>query len=317
MRLAILLLCCLLLCGCSPAPLQSSPNPPGAQIPAPVQEAPAAQELQAVLWFRCGEEPLLAPEGRSLRVGAGQSLPQVLLQALLSGPSSAELSPLFPQGTRLISVTQSGRRMFVTLSRHILNAYGDEPSAWQADPLWAREVPLRRTLAMQAIAATLSENCPVDEVVILVETTDAATDSLRLREGYYTLDGNEAIADPLRRDESLLLTPGRTAEVILQCWQDQDFVRLYRYLASTDPATGAARPAREEFLALMAQTPVLISGSAAGGSLDGQRAVFTLSGQWLRDGQAVPFEGLTLRLTREKGVWRVGLSELTGREALP
>ncbi len=317
-----LLLLCLLLCGCTRDPLVPMAAAPGNEsLPAPaVNDQPVVQD-QATLWFRFGEEPLLAAETRQISRARTESYPLALLTALLEGPdiASAELRGLFPQGTRVISVTQADSILFVTLSRHIMNSFGDEPANWRDQPSWAIEVPLRRELAMQSIAATLTENCQADTVVILVEQQDTVTDSLRLRQSYYTRDDNTALAEPLRRDESLLLTPARTAEVILQCWQESDFARLYRYLARTDPATGMARPEEDGFLQTMSGQRHLLHAEVRGGSVtaDGQTATFTVSGAWLDEGNAQPFTGMVLRLTREKGLWRIGLSQLTGREALP
>ena len=319
-RLLLLMLMCLLLTGCARDPLSTvAQDTPGAEIPAPVTADKPVNEDRATLWFRFGEEPFLAAESRVITHSRTESHAMAILRALLAGPEAAstELRGLFPQGTQVISAIQSGQVMFVTLSRHIMNGYPDEPASWRDQPAWAHEVPLRRQLAMQSIAATITENCQVDTVIILVEQGDVITDSLRLRQSYYTLDGDTSIASPLSRDESLLLTPARTAETILQCWQERDFSRLYRYIAHTDPATGTARPAEADCLAALAELPHLLHAAAEGGSISagGDAAVFTLHGAWLDNGRETPFEGLVLRLSREKGLWRVGLSQLTGREA--
>lgn len=322
MRWLLLLLCCLLLTGCTHDPIvPMATDLTAASIPAPAVDGLPQKESFATLWFRYSKEPFLAAESREIATSPADSYALSLLQALLAGPSAAstELEGLFPQGTRALAVHQSERLMFVTLSRHIMSGYADEPDDWRDQPAWAMEVPLRRKLAMQSIAATLTENCDVDTVVILVEHTGAATDSLRLRGSYYTLDDDAALAEPLQRDESLLLTPARTAEVILQCWQESDWSRLYRYVASTDPATGTQRPDEAAFVQQMLSGVHLLHASAEGGSIssDGLSAVFTVSGAWLENDTERPFAGMVLKLVREKDTWRVGLSQLTGREAQP
>ena len=296
-RLLPLLLCCLLLTGCTRDPLVPMANTsPAGEVPAPaVADLPASRN-QATLWFRFGEEPMLASETRVITFSQTESYALSLLRALIEGPSAAatELGGLFPQGTHVISATQSGRVMFITLSRHIMNGFADEPSNWRNQPQWACEVPLRRQLAMQSIAATLTENCDLDTVVILVEQTEATMDSLRLRQSYYTLDGDMTLAKPLVRNEEMLLTPARTAEIILQCWQESDFTRLYRYIARIDPATGMVRPDETAFVQMMSDENHLLHASVKGGSIsaDGQTAVFTVSGAWLVDGAEKPFTGI-------------------------
>ena len=321
-KLLLPLLLCLLLslsaCTQDPlAPMVYSGRPVDIPVPA-VDSLPQLQD-QATLWFRFGSEPFLAAESRTIAHHPTETHALAILRELLEGPSAArdQLRSLFPPGTQVLSATQSGRIMFVTLSRHIMNGYADEPANWRDQPHWAVEVPLRRRLAMQSIAATLTENCAVDTVVILVDQT--TTDSLRLRQGYYTLDGDPSLAAPLTRDESLLLTPARTLAVILQCWQEQNYGRLYQYIAPADPLTGALRPNAEDFAAVMSAQHPLLRATAEGGSIsaDGQSAVFTVSGAFLDRGGELPFSGMVLRLHREKGIWCIGLSQLTGREALP
>lgn len=319
--LALLLLLMLPLGGCHRDPISPLATVGDTSaLPAPVVDALPKEDRHSTLWFRFGQEPFLAAERREISVSPAESYPLALVQGLLQGPGAAstELGGIFPQGTKVLSVHQAERLMFVTLSRHIMDGYADEPEHWQNQPAWAIEVPLRRKLAMQSIAATLTENCEVDTVVILVEQSGNVTDSLRLRSSYYNLDGDTSLAAPLHRDEALLLTPARTAEVILECWQQSDWTRLYRYVARTDPFTGISRPEEAAFVQLMTDGPHLLRAHAEGGSLaDGHTAVFTVRGTWLKDGAEQPFDGMVLKIVQEKGLWRVGLSQLTGREALP
>ncbi len=317
-RLTLLLLCCLVLTGCTADPIASMSTPATTNLPAPLVENLSAATNASVLWFRFGEEGMLASETRELTVARTESLAEPLLRTLLEGPSAAsiELRGLFPQGTRLVSVAQTEDVIFVTLSHHIMNAYPDEPINWRDYPYWAVEVPLRRKLAMQSIAATLTENCGVDTVIILVADEKAASDSLRLKESYYTHTQDNAVAAPLERDESLLLTPIRTAQTILQCMQEADWTRLYRYIARTDPATGAERPSEDACREALSALPHLLRYEVAGGSVNGAQAVFTVSGATLTDGTEDAFTGRILRLTWERGMWRIGLSQLTEGGAL-
>ncbi len=308
----LLLMTVLLLTGCviHPTDVAAPPVQSGPTYPAPIDEnVPTARE-EATLWFRYGDEPLLAVETRVIETSPTLPYEKALLTALIEGPASAhgQLAGLFPQGTRVVSTQHNGRTLFVTLSRQVLGKLPDEPDLWQSDPRWKAEIPLRRALAMQSISATVTENCPVDRVVILVEQGDTVTDSLLLRQSYYRAGGGDEPAAPLIRDERLLLTPRRTAEVILQCWQERDLLRLMRYV----PDAGAPFP--EDMAAL----PHLVRWEVSGGSVQDGQAVFTVSGAWLDGGAEVPFEGLILRLIKTGGVWGIPLSELDARkEAAP
>ena len=289
-----------------------------AAVPAPSEEALLPREAEVTLWFRFGSEALLAPETRTLTLTPGTPYELTLLQALAGGPaaSSLELGGLFPPGTKVLTTHRQGRTLFVTLSRQIMNNFADEPATWSVTSPWATEIPLRRQLAMQAIAATVTENCDVDTVIILVEHTTQGSDSLRLRQGYYRTGGDaNALAAPLMRDESVLLTPGNTLALLLDCYRSGDWARLYALTARTDPATGEVRPAYEAFAARMDALPHMTDYAFSAGSVstDGQSAVFTVTLTTLSDGRTATSQGI-LRLHRERGIWRIGLSQLEGRE---
>ena len=102
---------------------------------------------------------MLAAERRTVSRLTNEPYETALLRLLLEGPSlnAPALRGLFPAGTRVISTSRQGEMLFVTLSYQLMNGYSDEPSNWRSDTAWAQEVPLRRRLAMQAIAATVTE----------------------------------------------------------------------------------------------------------------------------------------------------------------
>lgn len=113
-----------------------------------------------------------------------------LISQLLLGPgtASADLNVLFPEGTRVLSTVRQGRTLFVTLSREIMNGYPDEPVDWQEDAEWRTEAPLRRVLCMQSLVATVTENCDVDQVQVLVQAGSTGSGSLRLKQNYFLDD---------------------------------------------------------------------------------------------------------------------------------
>lgn len=308
---------CMLLSGCTVPPLTTdAPVPSPDALPAPQAAAVRTSETASTLWFRYLNEPCLMAESRLILSSPMISYEHALLNALVGGSTHPDSGgSLFPPGVRVLSVHRDNRRLFVTLSREIMDAFPDEPASWQSDPLWAREVPLRRALAMQAIIATATENCDVDSAVILVEQTATPLDSLRLRQGYYRRGTGDdmAIADELTRDDACLLTPGGVMDILLTCWQHRDFARLYRYTdADLDEDT---------FLTEMAALPHLLRAdvtSQVSINEAGTQAVFTLDAALLAHGAERTCSSVTLRLIRRDGLWRIPLDQLTRwKEAAP
>ncbi|MGN1021069.1 MAG: GerMN domain-containing protein [Aristaeellaceae bacterium] len=281
----------------------------------PAAEAPAEMTRQgtATLFFRYMDEPYLAPESRVVNQSPSRPYEQVLINALLSGPTGHDLTSLFPPGTRVVSTTRQGRTLFVTFSQELMNAYADEPDTWASDPAWQTEVPLRRLLCMQGIAATITENCDVDRVQILVQQDTSSIGSLRLEKRYFML-GETGLADPIVRDDSLILTAEHTLSVILELWQQKDWQRMYLYIARQDGGTGLDRPVYRDFITAMNALPALTEASFTGGSVstDGSITTFSLSARLrMSDGSDEDRPSRTIRLRREDGLWRITMTQLT------
>lgn len=308
MKKLLLLLFALLLTGCAAHPLSETaqPLPPEIEAPLPIAPDTLASSDTVTLWFRYLDEPLLAPETRALSLSPDQPMEYALISALLAGPDiqSTELTELFPAGTRLLSTVRQGRTLFVTLSREIMNGYPDEPVDGQNDPYWAAEMPLRRRLCMQSLIATVTENCDVDVVQVLLEQRGEVTDSLRLRQRYYLdTDDDQLLADPLARDDSLLLSPGTAMTTILSLWQQRDWTRLSRYVI-----TGDEDALTDAFDGL----PGLLDFSLSGPTISGRTATFTLTATVRGATGTSTRADRVLRLQEERGLWRITPEQLTG-----
>lgn len=315
--LILLMLCALVLTGCSTAGLPMggtlSTTVPGTDPALPAANAPAEQDSleTAALYFRYLSEPFLAQETRLITHSPSRPYELTLLTALLAGPGShsTDLTSLFPAGTQVLSTVTQGRTLFVTLSREILSGYPDDAS------VTPEEQKLRRQLCMQSIVATITENCDIDYVQILVEQTGSATGSLRLQQSYFLEDPlSTELVGPMTRDDSLLLTPGRTMELMCELWRSRDWQRLYQYIALRDPSTGVERVSYRDFVTAMENLPLLSGYALTGGSvtLDGQQATYTLDATTLENGRETSHSGCILRLCRESGLWRATLAQLTG-----
>lgn len=322
------LLACLLLTGCDRV-LTRSVNPlavaAATLVPDTSPVLPQLRETQpqhtrdhATLFFRFGDEPYLAPESRAIAQSASQPFEQALISQLTAGPGTqrTELRGLFPEGTRVISTLRQGRTLFVTLSSEIMNAYPDEPAAWQNDEVWKTEVPLRRRLCMQSLVATVTENCDVDQVQVLVHQPDSPTSSLRIQQRYFRngADPDEPVG-PMTRDASLILGPDTTLQVILTCWHEQDWQRLYQFIAAQDPQYGFdALPLTGFVLAMKDHPPVVRwERSSATIDFDGSRATFAVDFTLLaQDGLLRDVNGRTIRLYRVNDLWKTSLAQLTG-----
>ena len=314
--LILLILAALLLSSCSavlPFGGALSTAVPGTEPARPEAQAPAdlGRPETATLYFRYLEEPFLAQETRIITHSPSRPYELSLLTALVSGPGShsADLTGLFPAGTQVLSTVTQGRTLFVTLSRELLSGYPDDNS------VTPQEQQLRRALCMQSIVATITENCDIDRVQILVEQTDNATGSLRLQKSYFLEEPQSTeLIGPLTRADEMLLTPQRTAELLCSLWRSRDWQRLYQYIALRDPSTGVERVSYRDFVTAMENLPLLSGYPVAGGSVtqDGTQATFAIDATTLAGNQETGHSGCILRLCRENGLWRATMAQLTG-----
>ena len=313
------LLLCTTACGLRTFSIPESTLIPGAAVVLPAA-VPSGTEVEqrdkATVWFRFLNTPYLAPEDRAIVRTSGQSFETALLETLFSGPGTQhpELGGLFPEGVRVRSAVLQGRTLLVTVSAEFTGRLRDEPVDWQENTAWRVEVPLRRRLAMQALVATVTENCDADEVLVLVEQPGDGTPQ-RLRQNWFEDDSeDDVLARPQRRDDALLLTPMGTARVIAELYTVRDWERLYRFVSGADPAAGDSAGYRS-FVAAMEAGPDLVSAWCSGCNvtLDGQEATATVNLAWTGpDGTERRTDARVFRMQRENGVWKIGMDQLTG-----
>ena len=319
--IACILMAGFLLTGCSAGSRQfpASSSAPESAVVLPVSDESGSQTSaqEATLWFRFSTEPYLAPESRAITQRKGQSYEMALLEALFAGPGTQhhELVGALPEGSRVISAVLQGRVLLVTVSGEFLGMPADIPMDWQEYDFWRTEAPLRRKLAMQSIAATVSENCDVDAVQILVDENIADGASLRLKQNWFLDDSEESrLTGPQYRDESLLLTPAGTGKAILRHWLERDWENLYLYVSQRDPQSGMTRPEYRNFAASMNGLPSLISAELMDCSVseDGQRTTVSVHARIRPDqGQREISRNAVLHLARENGIWKLSFSQLT------
>ena len=317
-RIWLLPLCCLcglLFTACTQAsnPLvqaEATPLPGISQtLPAASASESNSSEMEVTLYYRYLDYPFLAAQSRTLSVKRDESPEYAVIQALLEGPSAEriELRRLFGEDVSLRSLRASDDVLFVTLSDALLR--DDIPTDWQSQEDWATEAPIQRRLTAQSLVNTITENFSYASVQLMVAREDGSSADTRLQQSYF-LSGGAGPTDPLRRDESLILTAHNTASLIMTAWQERDFETLYAFTATA--SSQSERPIYESFLTQMDQAPALTEFSVSQGSVseNGGFATLTLSFRLQRDNADSQWEGYPLRLVRENAVWKAPYSAL-------
>lgn len=306
--LAVLLAAlCGLLCSCTRAanPLVQAEATPLPGVEQRLHAATAAEDNAAswdvVLYFRYLDYSMLAGESRTLTVRKDESSEAALVRALLAGPSAGEMNlrRALGEDVGLKEVTASGDMLFITLTNSLLR--DGIPDGWRSDEFWAEEAPVRCRLAMASIADTVMENLPYTRVQILIDGGESA--AIRLDRSYY-LTGEQGPADPLSRDESLLLSPYNTAALLMEAWRSRDFDTIYDFTVAED------LPVPEQFRAEIDAAPSLLDYTLTAGMVNGERAALNVDASLLTDGASTALEAWPLTLEKQGGVWKIPLETL-------
>lgn len=263
-------------------------------------------QVSATLYFRYLDEPMLAAESRTLTVRRDESVEFAMVEALVEGPSAghSDLRRLIPAETQVESVVSRNEILYVTFNKGFLN--DDIPDDWATSENWHEEAPILRKLIVQSLAASITESFPYTGVQILVHRQDEVQASLRLDNAFY-LNGTTGLSEPIARDETLLLTPQHTAEIILTSWQQNDAERLYHFIAEAD------KPAFATLSESLSNKPSLQEFKVSGGSIagDGQTATLTVSLKTNQDSTSIETNSYPMRLIRENGVWKITNARLS------
>jgi len=265
--------------------------------------------LQAALYYRFLNEPMLAAETRTLSVHKDESREIAIVRALLEGPSagySSELRRLFPETVTVESISQRGHVLYITFNGALLTDDGI-PADWSERPEWARSAPLQRALTIQSVVASITESLPYAGVQILVYRSDQVQSNLRLSNEYFLTDSLIGLSEPQTRDEAMLLTPHNTVLQLMAAWQERNYETLYNYIANTEGAD--PKPTLQDVYDALSDSPSLSQFTADAGnvSLDGTQSVvsvrFTLVGESMTIIYPLP-------LLRENGIWKISYAQL-------
>ena len=264
---------------------------------------------EATLYFRFGQTKALGMERVQLDISREETVASLIVQRLIEGPSAShgQLSGVFPQGTRVISIGAEGGTAFVTLSSAFLGRPDGAPADWEDSAAWQEEAALRRMLAVQSVVLSLTEDGRYQRVQFYVADSD---DDAPRRIELYWFDTEQTDPAPVLaacgRDEAALLTPHRALEMILSAWQQRDWAALYALLTDT--------PSLSAFEARMKEIDVtLLAYEATAGtvSADGRRATLVLDAQTrAREGGDAQIIRESVPLARVSDNWTMTLDTL-------
>lgn len=270
--------------------------------------------LDVTLYYRFADTEVLGAQRAQLDIRREETVATSIVQQLIDGPdmSHPKLGGVFPQGTELISVSGEDTTAFVTLSARFLGKPDGAPADWEDSFAWQEEAALRRRLAVQSIVLALTEGGRYQRVQLYVADSDDDIPQ-RVPMVYFDPYAEEfsVVLGANSRDESAMLTPQRTMEMILEAWRMRDEELLHAFLA---PEKGEELPALSVFAAEMNRMDIsLLSGSASAGtvSIDGKTATVVVDA-FIRSGEGgdAQIRRESVPLVRMEDNWAIGMDTL-------
>lgn len=313
--ISLALVCCS--CTTTPfSPVREREDPADGQYVidiSPADKSEAYDSVRETLYFRLGSEDLLAPMMVGLDLAVDQTREEAVITALLNGPSgNHELSGVIPEGTKLVSVKSQHGYLEVTLSSDFFDVPKDAPKDWQSYESWRSEINRARLLATYSIVNSITEMGVYSNVLILIDTNSDGNGQRVDRSLFgIEVDSEAEPIEPLGRDTSLILTPIKAAQIVLdaQKAQDTDTIARYVYFAEGTPS---AQTLKETLLSdITISSYDLLSGGGAVTSLDGQSAVITLDYETIVYGsQRQSTIGVPLKMVLDDNIWKVDYESL-------
>ena len=275
---------------------------------------PVADTLDVTLYYRYGQTNVLGMESALLEAARDENVAARIVKQLVAGPDAAHgrLTGVFPRGTQVLSVTESGDTVLVTLSDDFLGRPDGAPEDWEDLALWQEEATLRRFLAAQSIICALTEGGRYQRVQLYV-AAHAEDVPRRIPLCYFDLGVTDTsvVLAASSRDEAAILTPQRALQMVFSGWQHRDWERVYALLC----ADKAGRmPTLSAFTAQMrAADATLLTAEATFGSVDvsGNAATLMVDGAVrLRNGGDVRLIRQSVPMVRYADNWSIRLDTL-------
>lgn len=313
---AAVLLGLLILIGAMSGPLISeTPQVTGQliSIPPSEDEQSITTSVDVPLYFRFGEEGMLASETRTVQAPANQRLEYIVLRELISGPSGqrTELARVISSQTQVISITEQGDTLYVTFNNEFMRRNSTLPDGWGEDTALREEEYLRRRLAVHSVVNTLTGLGSYSHVQILIDTegTGIGQTVTRGKMGFLEdMTIKERPLEPRAFEDSVVLTPENTVSTMLKAALMHDWLSLYSFI-SPKSESGFSRPLYDIAAAELQGLDLQIESFDTAGviiSADGKSAVVRI-GLVYRNaaGERVERTSFPVKLRAHNEIWKV------------
>ncbi len=269
----------------------------------PQSDAASKQTMNVNLYFGSSSYGDLVCETRSIEIPVNESVESVIINELIKGStvSSTEFRAVINPNTTVVSTSETGDVLFVTLSQEFLD-WSWLPSSATAQT----SLDTVKYTSVYSIVNTIIELGSYSRVQLLVDT-DGSGMGQRIRRSEVGFSG-DGILEPLDRNGDIVLTPSNTMRRIFDSVISREYETAYGYVAYNDD-DGTEKDDLDTFSAALRDfQPSLESYEVRDSVLgaDGASAVVMVD-YTIREVGQEPEErtNIPVTLKRENGVWKI------------
>lgn len=310
-RSCVLILAMLMCTSCSV--IQEEQPAKGTNVPiSNIPQAAQSNKYNATLYFGYRDQELLTQEVRTIDVPSNERVEKTILRELIKGPSNTndELTAVINPKTTVVSVTDNGEFLFVTLSKEFLQPFGEEIQNETSTQDTFLSAQMRMRLAVDAIVNALTELGQFPQVQLYIDTdgTGYGQRIKRKAAGFDTDEGNtagEQMLEPLTRQNDVILTPQKAVDVVMGLLKDRKYADMYNFISFAEEKP----PSPEELAQSITTSERVVEDytiSAWTISADGLSAIVTAD-ITIRDKNAdsIILPSIPLRMVLVKDCWKI------------
>lgn len=300
-RCAVLLLTAALLwlvCGCTSPFYESTAKSEYAPEINPASDINVGGSVDVTLYYPMEGEEYLVAVDKTVDVASGERLETAIMRELLTGPTEdmQGLTAPFSSEVGLVSVTDDGQILYVTLSRDYLS-FVSTSSYLGYDP----------KLSLAAMVNSLTENTSFQRVQLLIDTEGNGNGSRPTRQqAGLSGEAENTALEALTKDTELILTPQASVQILFQAAEEQDAQRLGRILAEDGIQARPGEDTLERLMQDRGSTIVSFSIQDEMISLDEMSAQVKVDIEIRTKEQGTQkMFGVGVNLLKEDSIWRV------------
>ena len=265
----------------------------------PLSAASNSAVKQVTVYYKYSYTDMLIGYSRALAIPVNERIEFTVLNDLIKGRilNRSEYVQLINNNTEIISITDSGDTLNITLSKEFLDFENDEG-----------DLNVNKRLAIYSIVNTMIEVSGYSRVQILIDKDDSGKgERMTLSEAGFESEG---FLEPLGYNADIILTPENTVKTIFDAMTRKDFEELYYHIAYYDE-NNTEKIDESVFVSRMYEQLPSFEAYTLHNCIvsnDGQTAYVLADFNLRFSGEIMEYINIPVKIVKENDIWKIQFS---------